>query len=565
MKMTEDLAYFCGLWIAEGSYEESIGRISITCGDDDVGEVLESGAVMGVKFKKSRADQWRANSYELAEAMKFLDMPMCKAPEKYLPKWAWSGKREWAMQMLSGILDGDGYVRINGGKAGYTTASERLARDIQLLLSNVGVIARLTSVESKPTLKVEVCSLQWRVEIEGLSLLILSRNIKPRIKRKAAALAAITAAKERSGIPHMLPHLESIKRVFEGVKMPKLAAAIQTARRGSDLTYTTLHGVLEECKFAEPTEGYQAIKKLCAEGYYWDEITSLKEGECHTYDFTIPDTHSFWSNGFISHNTPKAYNFLHQLWSLGQKAEARAWQSWQFPTMTSPFIPLEEIEAAREDMDDKSFNQEFNASFETMSGRVYYPFDRKVHAARELPFDPVLPLWIGQDFNIDPMSSVVFQKQRNGELWAIDEICLPNSNTQELCDELERRYWRHLEQITIYPDPAGAYRGHQRGESDLDIFRERGFRRQKYRRKHPPVADRINAVNRMLMSANGTVRLRVDPRCKKFIEALEQTLYTPGSREVNKKMGIEHAADAAGYCIEFEFPVRKIEVLGVSI
>ena len=78
--MTEDLAYFCGLWIAEGSYDESIGRISITCGDDDVGEVLESGAVMGVKFKKSRADQWRANSYELAEAMKFLDMPMCKAP-----------------------------------------------------------------------------------------------------------------------------------------------------------------------------------------------------------------------------------------------------------------------------------------------------------------------------------------------------------------------------------------------------------------------------------------------------------------------------------------------------
>lgn len=565
MKMTEDLAYFCGLWIAEGSYDESIGRISITCGDDDVGEVLESGAVMGVKFKKSRADQWRANSYELAEAMKFLDMPMCKAPEKYLPKWAWSGKREWAMQMLSGILDGDGYVRINGSKAGYTTASERLARDIQLLLSNIGVIARLTSVESKPTLKVEVCSLQWRVEIEGLSLLILSRNIKPRIKRKAVALAAITAARERSGIPHMLPHLESIKRVFEGVKMPKLAAAIQTARRGSDLTYTTLYGVLEECKFAEPTEGYQAIKKLCAEGYYWDEIASLKEGECHTYDFTIPDTHSFWSNGFISHNTPKAYNFLHQLWALGQKEDARAWASWQFPTITSPFIPLEEIEAAREDMDEKSFNQEFNASFETMSGRVYHAFDRKVHAKRELAFDPTLPIWIGQDFNIDPMSSVVFQKQRNGELWAIDEIVLPSSNTYELCDELERRYWRYLDQITIYPDPAGAYRGHQRGESDLDIFRERGFRRQKYRRKHPPVADRVNAVNRLLMSANGSVKLYVDPRCKHFINALEQTLYVPGSREVDKKAGVEHAADAGGYCIEFEFPTRKIEILGVSL
>lgn len=204
-------------------------------------------------------------------------------------------------------------------------------------------------------------------------------------------------------------------------------------------------------------------------------------------------------------------------------------------------------------------------SFETMSGRVYHAFDRKVHAKRELAFDPTLPIWIGQDFNIDPMSSVVFQKQRNGELWAIDEIVLPSSNTYELCDELERRYWRYLDQITIYPDPAGAYRGHQRGESDLDIFRERGFKRQKYRRKHPPVADRVNAVNRLLMSANGSVKLYVDPRCKHFINALEQTLYVPGSREVDKKAGVEHAADAGGYCIEFEFPTRKIEILGVSL
>lgn len=203
-------------------------------------------------------------------------------------------------------------------------------------------------------------------------------------------------------------------------------------------------------------------------------------------------------------------------------------------------------------------------SFETMSGRVYYPFDRKEHV-KPLEFNPVLPIWIGQDFNIDPMSSVVFQLQRNGELWAVDEICLPSSNTSELCDELERRYWRHLENIVIYPDPAGAYRGHQRGESDLDIFRERGFKKQKYRRKHPPVADRVNAVNRMLRAADGKIRLFVDPRCKKFIEALEQTLYVPGKREVDKKQGVEHAADAGGYCIEFEFPVRKIEILGVSI
>lgn len=568
MKMTTDIAYFLGLWIAEGSVEQDIGRVTITCGDSDVGDVLTSGAVFGVKFKNSagRPDQWRGNSYALVEAMRFLKMPLVKAPQKWLPDFVWSGKREWAQHLLSGMFDGDGYVCTQRNKAGYTTASKQLAQDVQLLLTNFGVMSRLSCVRSMPTEKSAVESDQYRVEIIGKNCSLLKEVLQLRIKRKAEALAQVpdTLFSRRDGVP-VLALLCGLKAHFVGKKLGKLEKAIGIAKQvGSDTTYETLRLILSESSEAASTPEYKLLEKIVADHYYWDEVTSVTEGESQTYDFTIPDTHSFWSNGFISHNTPKSYNALYRLWEIGQRGTSKAWASWQFPTITSPFIPKSEIEAAREDMDAKSFNQEFNASFESMSGRVYYAFDRKVHV-KPLEFNPVLPIWIGQDFNIDPMSSVVFQMQRNGELWAVDEICLANSNTQELCDELERRYWRYLEQIIIYPDPAGAYRGHQRGESDLDIFRERGFKKQKFRRKHPPVSDRINAVNRMLTSADGKVRMYVDPRCKKLIEALEQTLYLPGGREVDKTRGIEHAADAAGYCIEFEFPLRKFEILGLSI
>lgn len=266
--------------------------------------------------------------------------------------------------------------------------------------------------------------------------------------------------------------------------------------------------------------------------------------------------------------TPKAYNYLYELYKKGQNPKAVAageWESWQFPTITSPFIPLSEIEAAKKDMDEKSFRQEFEASFETMSGRVYYPFDRHVHV-HKLDFNPKMPIWVGMDFNIDPMSTVVFQPQEGKEeLWAIDEIVLFGSNTEEVCEELEKRYWRNQGQIVMYPDPAGGQRQHARGETDMDILREKGFKRIKYRRKHPMVADRVNAVNRMLRDANGKVRLRIDPKCKHFINALEQTIYKKGSREVDKALGIEHSADAGGYCIELEFPVRKVEIGGLSI
>ncbi|SER26226.1 Terminase-like family protein [Faunimonas pinastri] len=272
--------------------------------------------------------------------------------------------------------------------------------------------------------------------------------------------------------------------------------------------------------------------------------------------------------------TPKSFNWLYDLYMLGQRGDhyvtkkgqrrLNPWKSWQFPTITSPFIPKEEIEAARGDMDEKSFRQEFEASFETMSGRVYHAFDRKIHVG-DYAFNPKLPIWVGQDFNIDPMSSVIMQQQENGEVWIVDEAILFGSNTQETANEISRRYYRHMGQTTFYPDPAGANRGHSRGESDLDILREAGFKRLKYRRKHPKVADRINAVNRMFQSGDGQIRLRVDSKCKHAIAAFEQTIYKPGTREVDKSAGYEHPADAVGYCIDLEFPVREVTILGLSL
>ena len=351
-------------------------------------------------------------------------------------------------------------------------------------------------------------------------------------------------------------------RMAKQIMWPELVESIPRSwvRKYNEtiLTITLVNGSKIELKGADNPDTLRGV------GIHFLVMDEVQDIDPEAWKKVLRPTLASTGGHAMFIGSPKAYNFLHELWSAGQNSANVAWASWQFPTITSPFIPKSEIEAARNDMDEKSFRQEFEASFESMSGRVYYPFERNIHV-KPLEFNPELPIWIGQDFNIDPMSSVVFQKQKNGEIWAVDEICLLSSNTFELCDELERRYWRYLDQIVIYPDPAGAYRGHQRGESDLDIFRERGFKKQKYRKKHPPVADRVNAVNRMLQSANGSVRLFVDPKCKKFIEALEQTQYVPGSREVDKKAGVEHAADAAGYCIEFEFPVRKVEVLGISI
>lgn len=389
-------------------------------------------------------------------------------------------------------------------------------------------------------------------------------------KTRTAIVELITAASERTRqlVWYVAPTYQMARDiVWEELKSSIPRKLIENTNE-TRMTIRLINGSTIMLKGADKPDSLRGV------GIHFlvmDECQDIKE---ETWTTVLRPTLAASGGRVLFIGTPKAFNWLYDIYVLGQRGDTyvdefgavvtNQWKSWQFPTITSPFIPRREIEEARRDMDPKAFNQEFLASFETMSGRVYYAFDRRDHVG-DFPFNPSLPIYIGQDFNIDPMSSVIIQPQSNGELWVVDEVVLFGSNTQETADEIARRYFRQMNQITFYPDPAGSQRSHSRGESDLDILREAGFTRIKYKRKHPLVADRINAVNRLLRSADGTIRVRVNRSCKHFISSLEQTIYKAGSREVDKSGGTEHAADAFGYFADFEHPVRNIKILGVSI
>lgn len=306
-----------------------------------------------------------------------------------------------------------------------------------------------------------------------------------------------------------------------------------------------------------------------------DEYQDFKAG---TWEEVIYPTLMDKGGKALIIGTPKAYNCLYDVYARGQDTAQRdEWMSWQFPTITSPFIPAKEVEKARANMDEKSFRQEFEASFETMSGRVYYAFQRATHVKALPPLDPKLPVFVGQDFNVDPMTSVVFQlwedptyPKSSPDRWVIhikDEIYLGSSNVVEVCDELDRRYWRWIKRnaLGMYPDPAGRNRSQGTGETNFQIFQQRGITKIYARAKHPARHDRYNAVNLMLKSAEGRIRMFVDPKCKKTIESLEQTIYKAGTNDVDKSQGAEHITDALGYPVEFLFPIRKVKIIGRSV
>src|SRR5262252_5589284 len=84
-------------------------------------------------------------------------------------------------------------------------------------------------------------------------------------------------------------------------------------------------------------------------------------------------------------STPKGLNYFHQLYQLGQDPLESEWKSWQMPSSASPYIHPEEIAAARAELPERVFAQEFLAEFVEMEGAGVF---RGVHAVTRLEPQP---------------------------------------------------------------------------------------------------------------------------------------------------------------------------------
>lgn len=252
--------------------------------------------------------------------------------------------------------------------------------------------------------------------------------------------------------------------------------------------------------------------------------------------------------------TPKGHNHFKDLFDLGKTDDD--YQSWQFTTLDGGNVSAEEVEAAKRDLSQKVFNQEYLATFETYSGLVYYNFSLE-HSIKKWEPEELKEVMLFCDFNVNPISGAVAVKTKTG-LHIIDEIVIYGSNTDELAQEMKTRY--PTQKITAFPDPAGAQRKTSAGgRTDISILQNAGFR-VLYKPRHPAVKDRINAVNSLLLNTNDERRLFVDPKCKEVIKSLSRHTYKEGTQVPNKDDGFDHMCDAVGYGVEYLFPVtRQVE------
>lgn len=244
---------------------------------------------------------------------------------------------------------------------------------------------------------------------------------------------------------------------------------------------------------------------------------------------------------------------------IGSFAENDDWAYYHW--FSSDVLNAEEIESARQDLDERTFRQEYEGSFESYEGAAYKEFG--LHNIDSAVKQEEGVISIGMDFNVDPMTAVV--GRINGDSFnQFDEIWLNNSNTFEMRDEILKRYG-NPRMITIYPDSTGDSSRSNATKSDIQILKDAGFA-VRARTHNPEQRDRINTIN-SFMKKRYKVRYKINPKtCPKTINDLNKRQSMADGRldkQQEKEQKIGHISDALGYLVYYNFPLVRGKIEGI--
>lgn len=313
------------------------------------------------------------------------------------------------------------------------------------------------------------------------------------------------------------------------------------------------------------------------EGILWtggviDEIADVKEGAWEanirpaldTFNPTRPDYLAWcWLIG-----VPDGLNHFYDMAEYARTAGDSDWQLFHWKS--ADILPAKTIEAAKRQMSRKQYLQEYEASFETATGRIYEDYgERNLTSETIKPHEQLL--WM-HDQNYTPLSSAIGVRRgkSNNDLYLLDEIVLISAVSRQSAEEFVEKYKEHKNKhVIIYGDPAGRAgekHGQQSAYTEIEgVLRMAGWTyTRKVKGSAPAIKDRQNSVRAKILNAAGEVSLFVNPAKAVYChKGLGTVTLKQGSSFIEEQTEYQHITTAIGYCVDVEWPIaQKMYELG---
>jgi intein/homing endonuclease len=338
-KITPDLAYLIGLYVAEGSaYKtyndngEHIGTsITITCGDD----ISASISNCGFKFSSYDKLHYTISSKYLGALLEFIGFDLSlKAPKKILPKKLLSLSKDATIGLIQGIMDGDGYSDSKRGRIGISLSSEKLIKQLRALLLNFGILCDYQTGVTPITKKVKIESRYYRISAISYNAKKYYDEIGFRFNRKQKNKEIL-----KDKLLTYQDFIPNGKIIIRNIiddnnlskKLRKTGLLVNKLRyketdKTKDLNSETFNKFIRyfEEELLIDLSPYN-IDKILFKNSKWEKIKSISYSEEETFDFSLPNNendywaHSVIYNGILGHQTPNGHDPLYYATYEGSK------------------------------------------------------------------------------------------------------------------------------------------------------------------------------------------------------------------------------------------------------
>lgn len=235
-----------------------------------------------------------------------------------------------------------------------------------------------------------------------------------------------------------------------------------------------------------------------------------------------------------------------------------------FHWKSAEILPPDVIEAMMRAMSKRQFRQEFEASFETATGRIYEDYSKANYTGETI--QPHEQLRWYHDFNYTPLSSgigVIRPYEGRQAAYLLDEIILTSAVARQSALEFVDKFKDHKNRhVLIYGDPNGKD-GEKHGQMSDYIEMEKVLRDHGWtfsRRVKPStisIKDGQNAVRAKIMNAAGEISLFVNTNDAPFThKSLATGQLKKGSTFHEEDSEYQHVGTAVRYFLDYEFPIR---------
>lgn len=287
-----------------------------------------------------------------------------------------------------------------------------------------------------------------------------------------------------------------------------------------------------------------------------DEIDTLPRDKAeHVWRKIIArNRQKIYQNGEMLQNTVSAYttpdygfaSFTYNRWKKNGGGE---YQYIKAPTHSNPHLPVDYVDQLRDTYSEELIQAYVEGEWcNFTSGQVYHSYDRLAnHSFESIRKGEVLR--VGMDFNVNKMAAIIYVARKNG--WHAVEEKTDGVDTPDMIEWLKENFGDHS--IIVYPDATGNSRKTtDASKSDIKLLKKAGFK-VKAKSVNPRVRDRILAMNKQFKNQKLWVN---DDTCPNYAECLEQQGYDKNGQP-DKTAGFDHANDAGGYPVAYEFPIEK--------